>query len=238
MNGAAFWFGGAEPVIPYAEVTQIRNVEVNGVTVQKVLWGKRLPANFTNTYKTSCQSSSLWLNQLDFSKFTEIEANNFSELLHFMRADTKLMETLDFKELVSLGQNCFNAELMYTQTLRFPRLTSLRNCFNKITGCNRIESPTIRSITGPCFSGINSPYYPSFYMPELETISGSGVFCNLSAGGMNFTFPKLRNISSGNFQNVATVSSFFVSRNITSSSSSALRSALGSSGYAKVRKEG
>ena len=101
MNGAAFWFGGAEPVIPYAEVTQIRNVEVNGVTVQKVLWGKRLPANFTNTYKTSCQSSSLWLNQLDFSKFTEIEANNFSELLHFMRADTKLMETLDFKELVS-----------------------------------------------------------------------------------------------------------------------------------------
>lgn len=239
MNGAAFWFGGTEPILPYAEVTQIKTVEVNGNMVQKVLWGKKLPANFTNTYKNQCSFSSTWLNPLDFSQFTEIGDNNFSTLLNFMRTDSPLMETLDFKELVSMGQNCFNIDLRYTKTLKFPKLTTIRNCFDKIMGCIRIESPTLKTITGPCFSGINNSYYPSFYMPELETINSSGVFCNLKGNAFNFTFPKLRNVSSGNFQNVQSPAlSFYVNRGITSSSEYTIRSAFsGNTGF-RFRKEG
>lgn len=239
MNGAAFWFGGSEPILPYAEVTQIKTVEVNGNMVQKVLWGKKLPANFTNTYKNPCSFSSAWLNPLDFSQFTEIGDNNFNTLLHFMRSDRKLMETLDFKELVSMGQNCFNADFVLVKTLKFPRLTTIRNCFNKITSCTRIESPTLKTITGPCFSGIDSNHYPSFYMQELETIGGSGVFCNLKGEGLNFTFPKLKYVSNGNFQNVQSPKpSFFVNRSITSSSESAIRRAFNGNAGFKFSKEG
>lgn len=239
MNGAAFWFGGVEPILPYAEVTQIKTVEINGNMVQKVLWGKKLPANFTNTYKNQCSFSSAWLNPLDFSQFTEIGDNNFSTLLHFMRTDSPLIEILDFTELVSIGQNCFNIDLRYTKMLKFPKLTTIRNCFNKIMDCTRIESPTLKTITGPCFSGINNSYYPKFYIQELETISGSGVFCNLKGKSFTFTFPKLQNVSNGNFQNVQSPSSLFlVNKNITSSSESIIRKAFNGNAGFKFSKEG
>ena len=74
MLKGAFFFGGRGEA-PYPEVTKI--VVEKGINY--VMWGKEVPAGFTQTYKNICEAPNYHKNKLDFSKFTKIGQNNFND---------------------------------------------------------------------------------------------------------------------------------------------------------------
>ena len=220
MLKGAFFFGGKGGE-PYPEVTKI--VKENGLDY--VLWGKEVPAGFTQTYKNICEAPNYHKNKLDFSKFTKIGANNFNNFSLILVAPG--MTELNLKSLQTLGATCFNDLSGDIKTLKAPLLREVDDSFST-TALTKIDVPLLETVKNNCFSN-NSMTVNDFTFPSLHTITGQGNFCVFY-----LTMRKLVQISApNNFKRLASLSQIVVSAGIDSASEFRLKSGVGAS---KIRK--
>ena len=223
MLKGAFFFGGKGET-PYPEVTKI--VEEGGLNY--VLWGKEVPAGFTQTHKNICEAPNYHKNKLDFSKFTKIGQNNFNDFSLVLVA--RGMTELNLEALETLGVNCFN-NLDGIQTLKAPLLREVDRSFST-TVLTKIDVPSLETVGSNCFSRNNS-VVNDFTFPRLHTINGQGNFCNLP-NVFYLTMRKLLEINAkNNFQGLTSLSQIVVSAWINSDSENYLKSSVSSG---KIRK--
>ena len=224
MLKGAFFFGGRGEA-PYPEVTKI--VKEGGLNY--VLWGKEVPAGFTQTYKNICEALNYHKNKFDFSKFTKIGQNNFNDFSLVLVA--RDMAELNLEALETLGGNCFNNLSGDIRTLKAPLLREADNSFST-TALTKIDAPLLETVKNTCFS-YNSSVVNDFTFPSLHTITGQGNFCNLS-NVFYLTMRKLVKISGvNNFKGLTSLSQIVVSAGIDSASEFRLKSGVGAS---KIRK--
>lgn len=219
MLKGAFFFGGKTKE-PYPNEAR---VDPDG----KIVWGKRIPDNFTENIRT--QIPSWHKNKIDFSQIVSIGANNFNG--NFMYGDlTQEHDKLELPNLESLGENCFNDMGLFNRLI-IPKIKSVKNCFNR---CRPwfIQMDGLQRVEGNSFNNLRTG--DNIFLPSLESITGTGSFCNFP-NVYGLTFKKLKSVSAGNFINVNSgLSQFGVSSSIDSASESNLRSSLGSS--VRIRK--
>ena len=199
MLKGAFFFGSVSA--PYPEHTTIANE--NGI--MKITWGKNIPDYFTSTYREYVQNPGYYKNKLDFSKVESIGANNFNNRSSFavVCPDGKL----NLSSLQTLGSNCFNNLGDGLKELNMPKVQTILYCF-KSNALTKIVTPELIEVGGECFSnittllpnGMPSPVYEGITFEKLETISGSGSFCNVNRI-VFYRMNALKNISAGNFVN-------------------------------------
>ena len=224
MLKGAFFFGGRGEA-PYPEVTKI--VVEKGINY--VMWGKEVPAGFTQTYKNICEAPNYHKNKLDFSKFTKIGQNNFNDFSLILVA--RDMTELNLEALETLGANCFNNLSGDIKTLKAPLLREVDGSFST-TALTKIDAPSLTTIGGYCFS-TNSSVVNDFTFPSLHTIRSQGNFCDLP-NVFYLTMRKLVKISAGNnFKGLTSLSQIVVSAGINYGSESYLKSSVGAS---KIRK--
>lgn len=223
MLKGAFFFGGRGEA-PYPEVTKI----VKEGNLNYVLWGKEVPADFTQTHKNVCEAPNYHKNKLDFSKFTKIGKNNFNDFSLVLVA--RGMTELNLEALETLGSNCFN-NLVGIETLKAPLLREVDGSFST-TALTKIDVPSLETIGTNCFS-YNNSVVNDFTFPSLHTIRNQGNFCNLPNVSY-LTMRKLVKISAGNnFKGLTSLSQIVVSAGINYGSESYLKSSVGAS---KIRK--
>ena len=224
MLKGAFFFGGKGET-PYPEVTKI--VKEGGLNY--VLWGKEVPAGFTQTHKNICEAPNYHKNKFDFSKFTKIGQNNFNDFSLVLVA--RDMAELNLEALETLGGNCFNNLSGDIRTLKVPLLREVDNSFST-TALTKIDAPSLTTIGANCFSDNNS-VVNDFTFPSLHTILGQGNFCNLP-NVFYLTMRKLAKIDAkNNFQGLTSLSQIVVSAGISPGSVSHLKSSVGAS---KIRR--
>ena len=224
MLKGAFFFGGRGEA-PYPEVTKI--VKEGGLNY--VMWGKEVPAGFTQTYKNICEAPNYHKNKFDFSKFTKIGQNNFNDFSLVLVA--RGMTELNLKSLQTLGASCFNNLSGDIKTLKVPLLREMDDSFST-TALTKIDAPLLETVKNTCFSN-NSMMVNDFTFPSLHTITGQGNFCNLS-NVFYLTMRKLVKISGvNNFKGLTSLSQIVVSAGIDSASEFRLKSGVGAS---KIRK--
>ena len=171
----------------------------------KITWGKNIPDNFIMIYSSYVQNPGYHKNRLDFSKVESIGSNNFNDGLSFgvLCADGKL----NLSSLQTLGANCFNDLGINLKELSIPKVQSIANCFNSNT-LTKIVAPELTQISNGCFSNITTifsngrqtPLLGGVTFEKLETISGSGSFCNVNRIS-SYRMNALKNIDAGNFVN-------------------------------------
>lgn len=199
MLKGAFFFGSVSA--PYPEHTTVSSED----GIMKITWGKNIPANFTASYGSYVQNPGYHKNRLDFSKVESIGANNFNDLYSFQAVCADGM--LNLSSLQTLGTNCFNNLGNSLKELKIPKLQTISNCFNSNT-LTKIVAPELTQISNRCFSnittifpsGVQSPLYAGITFEKLETISGSGSFCNVDRIS-SYRMNALRYIGPGNFLN-------------------------------------
>ena len=224
MLKGAFFFGGKGEE-PYPEVTKI--VVENGLNY--VLWGKEVPAGFTQTYKNICEAPNYHKSKFDFSKFTKIGQNNFNDFSLVLVA--RDMTELNLEALEMLGATCFNDLSGDIKTLKAPLLREADDSFST-TALTKIDVPLLETVKNTCFSN-NPSVVNDFTFPSLHTITGQGNFCNLSSV-FYLTMRKLVKISGvNNFKGLTSLSQIVVSAGIDSASEFRLKSGVGAS---KIRK--
>ena len=199
MLKGAFFFGSVSA--PYPEHTTIANEG----GIMKITWGKNIPANFTSSYKNYVQNPGYHKNRLDFSKVESIGSNNFNDAPSFGAVCADGM--LNLSSLQTLGNNCFNDLGGNLKELNIPKVQSISSCFNSNT-LTKIVAPELTQISNRCFSdittifpnGVRAPLSGGVTFEKLETISGSGSFCNVDRIS-SYRMNALRNIGANNFLN-------------------------------------
>jgi len=199
MLKGAFFFGSVSA--PYPEHTTIANEG----GIMKITWGKNIPANFTSSYKNYVQNPGYHKNRLDFSKVESIGSNNFNDAPSFGAVCTDGM--LNLSSLQTLGTNCFNNLGGNLKELNIPKTQTISDCFNSNT-LTKIVAPELTQISNRCFSdittifpnGVRAPLSGGVTFEKLETISGSGSFCNVDRIS-SYRMNALRNIGANNFLN-------------------------------------
>ena len=199
MLKGAFFFGSVSA--PYPEHTTVSSE--NGI--MKITWGKSIPDNFTVQYSLYIQNPGYHKNTLDLSKIESIGANNFNDLSSFAVACKDGM--LNLSSLQALGANCFNNLGGNLKELNIPKIQTISGCFNSNT-LTKIVAPELTQISDRCFSdittifpsGVRSPVYGGVTFEKLETISGSGSFCNVDRI-VYYRMPELKYIDANNFLN-------------------------------------
>lgn len=199
MLKGAFFFGSVSA--PYPEHTTIANEG----GIMKITWGKNIPANFTSSYKNYVQNPGYHKNRLDFSKVESIGSNNFNDAPSFGAVCTDGM--LNLSSLQTLGTNCFNNLGGNLKELNIPKTQTISDCFNSNT-LTKIVAPELTQISNRCFSdittifpnGVRTPLSGGVTFEKLETISGSGSFCNVDRIS-SYRMNALRNIGANNFLN-------------------------------------
>ena len=225
MLKGAFFFGGKGEE-PYPEVTKI----VKEGNINYVLWGKEVPANFTQTHKNVCEAPNYHKNKLDFSKFTKIGNHNFNNFSLILVA--RGMTELNLEALETLGIHCFNDLSGDIKTLKAPLLKEINQCFST-TALTKIDAPLLETVRNNCFSN-NSMTVNDFTFPSLREIRGSGNFCDLS-NVFYLTMRKLTtNRSRDNFKGLTSLSQIVVSAGMDAGSENFLRYGVG--GPSKIRK--
>lgn len=192
------------------------------------MWGKEVPAGFTQTYKNICEAPNYHKNKFDFSKFTKIGQNNFNDFSLVLVA--RGMTELNLEALETLESNCFNT-LWGIETLKAPLLREVDRSFST-TALTKIDAPSLTTIGANCFS-YNNSVVNDFTFPSLHTIRNQGNFCNLP-NVFYLTMRKLVKISVGNnFKGLTSLSQIVVSAEINYGSENYLKSSVGAS---KIRK--
>lgn len=199
MLKGAFFFGSVSA--PYPEHTTIANEG----GIMKITWGKNIPANFTSSYKNYVQNPGYHKNRLDFSKVESIGSNNFNDAPSFGAVCADGM--LNLSSLQTLGTNCFNNLGGNLKELNIPKTQTISDCFNSNT-LTKIVALELTQISNRCFSdittifpnGVRAPLSGGVTFEKLETISGSGSFCNVDRIS-SYRMNALRNISANNFLN-------------------------------------
>lgn len=199
MLKGAFFFGSVSA--PYPEHTTIANEG----GIMKITWGKNIPANFTSSYKNYVQNPGYHKNRLDFSKVESIGSNNFNDAPSFGAVCADGM--LNLSSLQTLGTNCFNNLGGNLKELNIPKTQTISGCFNSNT-LTKIVAPELTQVSNRCFSdittifpnGVRAPLSGGVTFEKLETISGSGSFCNVDRIS-SYRMNALRNIGANNFFN-------------------------------------
>lgn len=201
LKGAFFFDSGSSANTAYPDQTTIANEG----GIMKITWGKNIPDNFTTQYSSYVQNPGYHKNRLDFSKIESIEANNFNDAWSFgtLCPDGKLK--LDSLQI--LGDNCFNNLSSNLKELNMPKVENISSCFNNNT-LTKIVVPELNRINNRCFSnittifpnGVQAPIYETVTFEKLETISGSGSFCNVNKI-VYYGMTSLKYIDGGNFVN-------------------------------------
>ena len=205
MLKGAFFFGSSNSSssgnTTYPDQTTIANE--GGII--KITWGKSIPDNFTVSYNSYVQNPGYHKNRLDFSKVESIGSNNFNDSWSFgtLCPDGKL----NLNSLQTLKSNCFNDLGNSLKELNMPKTQTISGCFNNNT-LTKIRVPELTQISNRCFSditttlsnGVRAPVYETITFEKLETISGSGSFCNIDRIS-SFRMNSLKYIDGGNFLN-------------------------------------
>lgn len=204
MLKGAFFFGSSSNSnvsTVYPDQTTIANEG----GIMKITWGKNIPANFTVHYNNYVQNPGYHKNKLDFSKIESIGANNFNYSWSFgiLCPDGKL----NLNSLQTLGNNCFNTLGNNLKELNMPKIQSISSCFSSNT-LTKIVAPELTQINNSCFSSITTVFPNGNHIPllggitfeKLETISGSGSFCNVNRIS-SYRMNSLKHIGAGNFVN-------------------------------------
>lgn len=203
MLKGAFFFGSSSSNVSTVYPDQTTIASEGGI--MKITWGKNIPANFTVSYNSYVQNPGYHKNRLDFSKVESIEANNFNDSWSFgtLCPDGKL----NLNSLQTLGNNCFNDLGGNLKELNIPKVQSISSCFHSNT-LTKIVAPELTQISNRCFSdittifpnGVRAPLSGGVTFEKLETISGSGSFCNVDRIS-SYRMNALRNIGANNFLN-------------------------------------
>ena len=199
MLKGAFFFGSVSA--PYPEHTTIANEG----GIMKITWGKNIPANFTSSYRNYVQNPGYHKNRLDFTKVESIGSNNFNDAPSFGAVCADGM--LNLSSLQTLGTNCFNNLGENLKELNMPKTQTISGCFNSNT-LTKIVAPELTQVSNRCFSdittifpnGVRAPLSGGVTFEKLETISGSGSFCNVDRIS-SYRMNALRNIGANNFLN-------------------------------------
>lgn len=223
MLKGAFFFGGRGEA-PYPEVTKI--VVEKGINY--VMWGKEVPAGFTQTHKNICEAPNYHKNKFDFSKFTKIGPWNFNSFSTYLI--DRNMTKIDLSNLETLGSNCFHNLSGDIKKLVAPQIQTMTSCFTG-NSLNEIEMPGLEELGGNCFSNI-SGHINDLPFHNLRRITGSDCFCNIY--NLYFlTLRKLEKIAPDNFKNLNSLSQIVVNVAIDSNSEKNLRAYVNSG---KIRK--
>ena len=201
LKGAFFFGSGSSRNTVYLDQTTIANED----GIMKITWGKNIPDNFTTQYSSYVQNPGYHKNRLDFSKIESIGANNFNDVWFFGSLCPEGKLKLD--SLQTLGENCFNNLSSNLKELNMPKVENISNCFNNNT-LTKIVVPELNRISNRCFSnittiypnGVQAPVYETVTFEKLETILGSGSFCNVNRI-VYYGMTSLKYIDGGNFIN-------------------------------------
>ena len=217
MLKGAFFFGGKTKE-PYPDEAR---VDLDG----KIVWGKRIPDNFTENIRT--QIPSWHKNKIDISQITYIGKNNFNDSFAFGALGVE--SDLFFPNLLTVMEKCFN-KLTYINRVIMPKVTSVKESFNEGSPWF-IQMDQVHTVGRNSFSKLRTG--DNLFLPSLEIIEGSGSFQNFS-NVFFINFPKLRRVENGNFISINKgLKQFIVSSSITADSEEILKHRLPSTAVIK-----